>query len=276
MARKRYGLNEARIKRFIREGRGSGTGKHYKPWFTVADVPSFGRVHRIFCPKTEREHHLLSDNEYYAFLLQWWDDDVIDIREQFPFIDRRETLEVAARCGVRHPVDPFSGALWVITTDLLITMRGSHGTGTVAYAVKETKDLANERTLEKLEIERRLWERREVPWRLLTDQVKNTFTQNLAWILNSDAVHSDTVRCSSIDRTVQQALVAEQQNQPYSPIRLVCAIVDQKLGFRPGTALAALRRLLGAKLVSTNLYARSLQDLPANHFHCKEVRDDTL
>ena len=117
MARKRYGFNEAKIKRYTRQGRGAGVGKDYKPWVTVADVPSLGRVHRVFCPKTEREHHLLSDNEYYAFLLQWWNDNVIDIREQFPLLDRKKTLEIAALCGIRHPVDPISGALWVITTD---------------------------------------------------------------------------------------------------------------------------------------------------------------
>jgi len=255
MARKRYGFDEKRIKRFIREGRGSGTGKHYKPWLTVSDVPSLGRVHRVFCPKTGREHHLLSDNEYYAFLLQWWDDNVIDIMEQFPLIDRRETLEIAARCGVRHPVDPASGALWIITTDLLLTIRTTHGIETVAHAVKQAEALSNERTLEKLEIERRYWERREVRWSILTDrQVKNTFTKNLAWILDSDDFHSQTPTCTDLDIAVQYVLAEEQRTRPYAPIRIVCRTADQRLNCKAGTALAALRRLLGAKLVMGDLH----------------------
>lgn len=267
MARKRYGFDEKRINRFIRAGRGTGTGKQYKPWLTVSDVPSLGRVHRVFCPKTGREHHLLSDNEYYAFLLQWWDDDIIDIREQYPLLDRRETLEIAARCGVRHPVDPASGALWVMTTDLLVTIRTTHGIETVAHAVKQAEELRNERTLEKLEIERRYWERHEVRWSILTDrQVKNTFTQNLAWILDSSDFHPQTPARTEIDIAVQYELAEEQRVQPYAPIRLVCRSVDQKLNCKPGTALAVLRRQLGTKLVRVDLHARSLHDLPAQAF----------
>lgn len=187
MGRKRYGFDENRINRFIKEGRGQGTGKNYKPWLTVADVPSLGRVHRVFCPKTEREHHLMSDNEYYAFLLQWWDDSVLDIREQYPLLNRKETLEIAARSGIRHPMHPVSRTLWVLTTDLVLTVRNANGNKTVAYAVKEAKALENERTLEKLEIERRYWERREVKWQILTnEQVKNNFTKNLSWILGNE------------------------------------------------------------------------------------------
>jgi hypothetical protein len=110
MARKRYQFTEAKIKRFQREKRGLGVGPDYIPWFLVSDVPSKGRSHRPFCPKTMREHHLLSDNEFYSFLKFWWDDQVIDIREQFP-LDRRETFEIAALCGVKHPVDPHTG-IW--------------------------------------------------------------------------------------------------------------------------------------------------------------------
>lgn len=267
MARKRYGFDEKRIKRFTREGRGAGTGKHYKPWLTVSDVPSLGRVHRVFCPKTGREHHLLSDNEYYAFLLQWWDDNVIDIREQFPLIDRRETLEIAARCGVRHPVDPASGALWVITTDLLVTIRTTCSIETVAYTVKQAEELRKERTLEKLDIERRYWERRDVRWNILTDrQVKNTFTKNLAWILDPNELHSQTPTCTDIDIAVRYALAEEQRTQPYAPIRMVCRTADQRLDCKAGTALASLRRLLGAKLVRVDLHARSLYDLPIQAF----------
>jgi hypothetical protein len=269
MARKRYCFTEARIQRFIREGRGRGTGKNYKPWLTVSDVPSLGRVHRVYCTKTDREHHLLSDNEYYAFLLQWWTADVIDIREQYPLIDRRETLEIAARCGVRHPMDPNSGALLVMTTDFLITVGGSF----VAYAVKDVKELADERSLEKLEIERRYWERREVPWRLLTDQqVKNTFTQNLSWVLNSGAVFSDAEKFPDRDRALQQALIVEIGARPHTPVRLLCRGVDEKLSCRAGTALATLRRLIASKLIKVDLHARNLQDLPAQSFRFVEVR----
>ncbi|MGO9952488.1 MAG: TnsA endonuclease N-terminal domain-containing protein [Dissulfurispiraceae bacterium] len=271
MARKRYGLTEARISRFIREGRGIGTGKNYKPFWTVGDVPSCGRVHRVYCPITEREHHLLSDNEYYAFLLQWWRDDVIDIREQFPFLDRRETLEIAARCGVPHPVDPHSGALWVLTTDIVITVRTSDGTELFAYAVKDAEALCEKRTLEKLEIERRYWERHEVQWSILTNQqVKCTFTKNLAWILSSYGLSHIGSSSQNLDlNLIRRELATGQLTHPQMPIRLLCSTVDRRLNYRSATTLGVLRQLLGAKVIGVDLHARHLQDLPARSFLLK-------
>jgi hypothetical protein len=270
MGRKRYGFDEVRIQRFISEGRGKGTGSHYKPWLNASDVPSLGRVHRAFCPKTGREHHLLSDNEYYTFLLQWWDDDVIDIREQYPLIDRSETLEIAARCGVKHPVDPASGALWVITTDFLVTQKhAGRNEEIIAYTVKQANELNKERTLEKLEIERRYWERREVPWKIITDQqVKSIFTKNLSWILNSDGVPVNGNRYID-DGDMKDQLAIERNANPETPIRLICKIIDHNLGYKSGSALAALRRLLGNKLVTVNLHERSIQDLPSKFFSIK-------
>lgn len=48
------------IKRF-KEGRGQGYGKHYKPFLTVRDVLSKGRVHRRPSITHGRVVHLLSD-----------------------------------------------------------------------------------------------------------------------------------------------------------------------------------------------------------------------
>lgn len=273
MARKRYGLNEYRIARFRKEGRGFGEGKYYKPFWKTSDVPSRGRLHRFYCDLSEREHHLLSDNEYYTFLSLRWRDDVIDIREQFPFWDRSESLEVAARLGVEHPVDRHSGALWVITTDLLVTLRTDNCSELIAIAVKESKDLADSRTLEKLEIERRLCERREIPWYLVTElQVKNTFTQNLAWMLNYEDLKKNKPIYSDVDLLrINDNLAAEQVVHPQIPICRLCEIVDQKLGYEVSTTLGALRRLMAQKIIRVDLTKRCLQELPAKDFIIQEV-----
>jgi len=259
--RRRYGFDEAKIQRFIRQKRGLGSGREYKPWLTVRDVPSMGRVHRPYSQKTGREHHLLSDNEYYAFINIHWDDQAIDIREQYPLIDRRETLEIASLCGIRHPVDPISRALWVITTDLLVTMADDFGVRQVAYSIKEAKALSNMRSLEKLEIERRYWERRGVPWYLLTnEQVKNQTSLNLAWIYNSDVTIDDS-RYKEKDATIQKHLEELQKTRPYSPITATCGLIDKGLGIIPGESLASLRRLLGLKKVLVDLTSRNILDL---------------
>src|SRR5262249_38639608 len=61
MVRQRYGFDEAKIKRFRKEGRGQGRGAEYRPWLTVRDVPSRRRSHRLHGLTADRVHHLLSD-----------------------------------------------------------------------------------------------------------------------------------------------------------------------------------------------------------------------
>lgn len=69
MAKHRYELDEKKIARFKKEGRGTGRGKDYKPWLKIQDVSSLGRSTRVFCFKTGREHHCLSDLETGLFFL---------------------------------------------------------------------------------------------------------------------------------------------------------------------------------------------------------------
>ena len=266
MARKKYSMTEARIRRFIREGRGKGDGPNYKPWHKVSDVPSLGRVHRPFGIKASRQHHLLSDNEYYAFLLFEWDDRVIDIREQYPLLDRRETVEIAARCGVKYPVDPLSGALWVLTTDFLLTVKTKNGTELIARTVKQAESLSDKRTLEKLEIERRFWECRKVEWKILTDQqLKNQFTSNLAWIFDKET-NLINRQNSIIDETLCREIPLIKSVEPYIPIKKACGVIDEQSGYQQGDSLAALRRLLWCKRILTNLNLSRLSDLPISEF----------
>ena len=266
MARKKYSMTEARIRRFIREGRGKGSGSNYKPWHRVSDVPSLGRVHRPFGNKAGRQHHLLSDNEYFSFLIAEWDDNVIDIREQFPLLERHETVEIALSCGVKHPVDPHSQALWVLTTDQLLTVNTNNGIQLVARTIKQADDLGDERTLEKLEIERRYWMRRGVAWEIVTNlQLKNQYTKNLALIFDNQALDPERQQ-SMINEVVYRELVKVKHLHPYTPVKIICSSIDRQYGYLNGESLAALRRLLWSKRIWIDLNVRNIQDLPIHQF----------
>lgn len=180
MARYRYALDESKIQRFIKEGRGKGEGAEYLPWLTIQDVPSEGRVHRIPSLKYGRLHHLLSDLEKYAFTIYEWNDAVLDIREQFP-LDREITRRIAAECGIKHPTDPETGCDIVMTTDLLLTTIINGECVLKARAVKPSEELTN-RTVAKLEIERRYWQELNVDWGIVTErQLPKHFAINLYW-----------------------------------------------------------------------------------------------
>ena len=122
MAKRQTGWTEVKIAKYIKEGHGQGEFATYKPWLTIQDVPSRGRVHRAMGWKTERQHHFLSDKEYNYFCILDWANDVIDIREQFP-LDREETVRIAEEIGIDHSVDPKTNTPIVMTTDFLVTVR---------------------------------------------------------------------------------------------------------------------------------------------------------
>ena len=80
MVRRKYSPSDLQFQRWIKDGRGQGKGRHYKPWLTVRDVPSQGRAHRIFGFKSQRTHHLFSDLELAAFFILEWHPQTQEVR----------------------------------------------------------------------------------------------------------------------------------------------------------------------------------------------------
>lgn len=144
----------------FKEGRGKGTGADYKPWIKIREVSSRGTACTIQDYKHGREVHLLSQGEMYFYYLLRWDDNVVDIREQYP-LDLQETKQI---CDELHWIHPNNGKTHM-TTDLLVTYADG---SLVAYSVKsDPKDLDNPRTVEKLHIEEVYWKRRGVKFKLV-------------------------------------------------------------------------------------------------------------
>lgn len=264
MARGKYVWSEKRIKRFIKEGRGTGRGQSYKPWLTVADVPSRGRIHRIFFERIGRQYHFLSDIEYYAFLDSSFDDNVIDIREQFP-LDRKETLAIAAALEIRHPAS--NGVPIVMTTDLLETRVNAGAHSEKAIAIKPDEELEKTRTIEKLEIERVYWRRRNVPWFIRSESsLRNTRSLNLEWMF-------DNVAPGDIDPVDEAAVLGNLANalmlhQNY-PLGQMCIWLDGNLNLEAGRSLQIVRRLLGRKHLIVDLAKPMLPDQACKHFSIK-------
>lgn len=253
MAKRKYEIDEAKIARFRKEGRGVGHGKAYRPWLTIHDVPSLGRVSRIFSFKTDREHHFLSDLEAGLFRILNWSGAVTDVREQFP-LDRDVTRMLAQKMGIVHPRDPKSRVDIVVTTDLLVDVRLGGRAQTIAYSVKPSSALADQRILEKLELERRYWARAEIPWHLVTERdLPERRILNLEWLhemqslLHEDVSHPDywSDRC---DR-----FISEFQRVRAGTIRDFLAHLEQRWQFGPGEPLKVLRHLAANKRIVIDL-----------------------
>ena len=159
-------FTQEQISKRIKDGRGQGMGKDYQPWLTIQDVPSRGVSHRIYSHKTQRVHHLLSNLELYVFLILDWSSSVQDIREQFP-LNIDDTREICLEHGLRHP--SIQGSEQVMSSNFLIDTNDKNKPQ-FAIQVKPLKELLKERTIEKLEIERRYWKLKEIPWSIVTEQ----------------------------------------------------------------------------------------------------------
>lgn len=166
--------------RYLKEGRGQGTGRDYKPWICIHDFPSRGISARVPGRTTGRIHHLLSRNEEFYFYILDADPDVLDIREQFP-LRLSETMEIARRLNVRHP---WKGSFpFVMTTDFLVTRKD----GLHARTVKCSDELDSPRVVEKFSIEHDYWSSKGIDWKIVTEkQISRDRALNFQWLYSGE------------------------------------------------------------------------------------------
>ncbi|OXS75826.1 heteromeric transposase endonuclease subunit TnsA [Domibacillus enclensis] len=178
------------IDKKLKDGRGQGIEVNYTPWLKIQDVSSSGRATRLKGMKIPRQFEFLSDLEQNYFYLLEYSDLVIDIREQYPLLPIEETLLIAEELGIIHPRDPKTKEPIVMTTDFLVTVSENKERKEYARTVKSKNDLMNERVLEKFEIERVFWKRRNVDWSIVTEkEIHKTMAFNIKNVREYKELH---------------------------------------------------------------------------------------
>jgi TnsA endonuclease N terminal/TnsA endonuclease C terminal len=252
MAKPQRRLSQSTVEKRLKEGRGSGRGANYLPWLLIHDVPSKGRVTRQKGWKTGRVHHLLSDLERDTFLTYEWAPSVIDIREQYPLLPLEETLAIAEECHIRHPCVRNSGKSGVdipvvMTTDFVITVQIGLESIDQARTVKYAQDLESPRTLEKFEIERRYWARRNIDWKIVTErEISRVLARNVQFIHRYLTIEDRLSLPQTLIHEVAAAMTTEvmRGRDSLSTIALVC---DEHFKFDPGTCLTIAYHLLATR-----------------------------
>lgn len=255
------GLTAKQIETRLKEGRGQGSLQDYKPFLTVRDVSSRGRSHRVFGFKTQRIHHLLSDLELAVFLTLDWSAMTTDIREQFP-LNTDDTVRLAEEAGIRHAA--FKGVNQVMTSDFLIDTVETDRPQ-LALQVKYTKDLEDRRTIEKLELERRYWLSKGIPWFIVTENdISRDATKNIEWfspILNDSVELDDLHRFRSLYENYCLTLNEER-------LVAIAPKIDLDEGLEPGESLYWLRHLLGRRYflfdINTPYQSLAARDITQN------------
>ena len=227
--------------KWIKEGRGQGELSDYKPWIKISDISSSGRSHRVFGHKTRRIHHLMSDLELAVFLFLEWNTGITDIREQFP-LKFDETLKIAEDMQVKHPA--IRGNIHVMTSDFYV-VTSDKKFSQLALQAKYSKDLMKPRTIEKLEIERRYWTSKGVPWQLVTEKdIPIDVQNNIKWL------YPESREDSSLDAYDSLSFYAnELTKNPDKSIIDLCKDIVRAYFNDVGSSLNELRRLLGLRFL---------------------------
>lgn len=268
--RKRSSSYEKKMK----EGYGQGIGIDYKPWITIQDVPSLGRVTRLKGYKIPRQFEFLSDLERNYFYLLEYSDLVEDIQEQYPLLPIEETIIIANELGIKHPTDLKSGEPIVMTTDFLVTTKNNTEVKKFARTLKYKDELMDKRVLEKFEIERFFWERQEVDWGIVTElEVPKDMAHNIAFIHGYSNL--------SVIEGFENILVEELEDMSIYFIRLLleakqtirqtASDFDHHFGMSSGCGLSLFKHLLMTKVIEIDM----TQKLDVNQqLNIKYVRRD--
>lgn len=252
--RKGLRFTPARLEKWRDAGRGTGTGADYQPWHQVtrSDPGSRGRSHLINW-RFGRLHHLLSDQEMVAFAFASMLPNLVDLREQYPLAHEAlepeiaayqlssdveaadGTLQIAKDLGHKHPVLRKDSVVapWVMTTDLVLTLKNSVGRyELLAISVKHDSELNNPRTLELLRIEREYWLRQDVYWLLLSPSLYSAAVANTVRIGMPWAVDVSTTSAEILD-----ALAVVVANSPGLALNPILVRVSRELSIAKSDAL---------------------------------------
>lgn len=267
MSKKKYGFTIKKYEKWLKEGRGQGIGKDYKPWLTIQDVPSLGRSTRLHGIKTDRQHEFLSDLERNYYYILEFSEDVTDIREQYPLLPLEQTIAIAEELGIKHPTDPNTGENTVLTTDFLITVNRNLKHELLARTIKTTEHLDSLRQMEKFEIERRYWKMKDVEWGIVTDKdIDSILAQNISnvhpFYSLENLVGFENMSKSQIDNLVEEfrkEIVGEN-----SYIRHASDLFDKRMMLNPGTSIMLFKHLVIKKKINTDIYKLLDIDTPMN------------
>jgi len=215
-------VTQEKIEKRIVAGDGQGVREQYVPWIKVRAFASRGTSHIVPGVIVHRAHHLLSNAEYHYLVLLEYDRSIIDIREQFPLLPAAETHALASGLNIRPPVYPGTSLPLVLTTDFLITQINDDGEERlVARSMKYAKEIEEaskgeqDRLLEKLEIERRFWARRDIEWKLvLYERLPQTKIRNLLILRSYAVVNQALATEKNISRMIEFITTAKTSEIP--------------------------------------------------------------
>ena len=173
----------------IAEGRCTGIGASYVPFYLASEAKSIGTASMIPDLREGRMIHTLSATETDLYYMLRWDDMVEHIREQY-LLDTNYVNEIRLGLGLKQVP-----ANCCYTTDFLVDYKdGSQH----AYSVKfkradfnpdsiqyRGKDYKYKKMIERQNIERLYWQTQGIGFSIVTSEdIDRVYVQNIAYALS--------------------------------------------------------------------------------------------
>ncbi|RNB79753.1 heteromeric transposase endonuclease subunit TnsA [Brevibacillus fluminis] len=238
---------------------GQLTGKNYKPSLTVRSFSSEGNAIRAFGYTSGREHHLLSNLEYYYFLLLDWNESVVDMREQYP-LSIEETIRIAESKGIPHPKQKNKNPV-VMTSDFNITVIRDGRKQSIVRTVKPSIKLEDKRTIEKFEIERAYWQEHGISWGIVTEkELHLPLIKNIEWVRSATELDVlDTDADNEVD--IMLEVLKERLMRHNSSILRITSSLDDDFKVSKGVFLTLFRHLIARRIIKIDM----LNEINLNH-----------
>lgn len=243
-----------KYQRFLNEKRGVGELREYKPWLTIQDMPSLGRVSRIKGIKTGRLHHLFTDNETRYFYLMEFDDSVFDIREQYPLFNLEESINDKGDLKFDKYSSVNNDAPYILTTTFFITLKNKEGKNNyIARSIKSSYELEKGSILERFELQRRFWESKNVNFGIITEkEIPKVRCFNIEWVHSAYDLQVDNEISLEQWSYLSNSFVGKLRNNERS-LRTIMSDFDKELSSSPGTGLLIFKHLIARKKILINM-----------------------
>lgn len=263
--------NETTIKRFIKEGRGQGTGPDYNPWLKVGDISSKGRSTRIYGHTTNRVHHLLSDLQLYYFYFLEYDDQVIDIREQYPLLDFHELQIPIDKELSKKLFNQKTNVLQVFTVSFLVTRKGDDGKPYYqARVIKASSELEKKATIERLELIRRYFDKKQIEFLIVTEkEINKQLAKNIGWALSAYRLDDYPEMQSNLVFIKSEMINLLKDTK--RTFQQVFSQIEYTFQMPPGLALIVFKHLVATRQVQMDLRQKIYLSKKLNNYKVEVI-----
>jgi len=167
-----------------------------------------------------------------------------------------------------------------MTTDFLISISIEDGIKEIARTVKQKDDLLNKRVLEKFEIERLYWSRREIDWGIVTDEeINKTLAENISFIQGYKSIKEidgftemEPIEIQDLIYEFIKRIVDDKRS-----MRNICLQFDKDMSLNSGCGLSIFKYLVMNKIIEIDILnkidvSKNIQIVAVNSKEIKKVR----